>query len=319
MKFERIYFDTNFYRELTQNIEPVQIKSRFSHLAKVGLKKNIDSHIHIYVIYELLSHLSSNSDPHFLNCKNAILAINHHCRDSKTKEFKYINDFDSELIKYFFNKNRDKTDEVYNICSKLCDYIIYNQNDYYLEDIRQELKAFTSTVADMKGDFINYYKSLIYKIDPSVIGWRLNKDDKSMRRKNLDFLKSDEFLNILAREEVHRLSKYANVNPTEKDILKFTKFINDNFSFPLFIKIEILRRINGSGLDLSKKNRGNWFWDIQIASCVYTDNNLNIIPYIFVTSDKGILKIAKKYGLNKRVISKQDYINLLQIDSNFLN
>lgn len=314
MKFERIYFDTNFYIKLTQNITPVQVKSRFSNLAKVGLKKKIDSHIHIYVIYELLTHLSSDSDPYFLNCKNAILAINHHCRDSKTKEFKYINDFDSELIKYFFNKNRDKTDEVYNICSKLCDYIFYNQNDYYLEDIRQELKAFTSTVADIEGDFINYYKSLIYKIDPSAIGWRLNKDDKSMRKKNLDFLKSDEFLNILAKEEVIRLASLANVNITEEQVARFTNFINDNFLFPLVIKVEIIRRITETGFNLSKKNNMNWFWDIQLASCVYTNKNMNSIPYIFVTSDQGILKIADKYDLNERVISKNDYIKLLQID-----
>jgi len=314
MKFKYVYFDTNFYRDLTKNKTPVQIKSRFSTLAKVGLKKKIDSHIHIYVLFELLSHLSSDSDPNFLNCKNAILAIIHHCRDTKTKEFKFINDFDSELIKYFFNKNRDKTDEVYDICSKLCDYIFIYRDDHYLEGIRQDLKAFTSTVADIEGDFIYYYKSLINNIEPSVKDWQLNKDDKSMRRKNLRFLNSNEFLNILAKEEVIRLASLANVKITEEQIVKYTAFIIRYFLFPLVIKIEIIRRIIETGFNLSKENRSNWFWDIQLASCVYTNKNMNSIPYIFVTSDQGILKIAKKYDLNERVISKNDYLKLLQID-----
>lgn len=313
MKFERIYFDTNFYRELTQNITPVQIKSRFSNYVKIGLKKNIDSQVHIFVIYELLSHLSSDTDPNFKNCKNAILAINYHCRDPKDKKFKYINDIDSELIEYFFKQKRNETEEDYDICSRICDYILTNQDDVYLKSIRHYLNIFNSKVSEIENNFIDYYRKIIYKIDPSVNDWHLNKYDENMRRKNLRFLNSDEFIEILAKEEVLRLASYVDVKITKGQTAEFAKFIIDNFLFPLIIRVEIIRRITESGYDLSKENRSNWVWDIQLASCVYTNKNQDIIPYIFVTSDQGILKIAKKYDLDERVISKQAYFDILQI------
>ena len=313
MKFERIYFDTNFYRELSQNMTTAQIKSRFTNFAEVGIKNNIDSHIHIFVIFELLSHLSSIRDKHFENCKNAILAINYHCRDSISGKFKYVNDFDSELIDYFFEQNRNETNEVYDKCSKICDYILNNQNDVYLKGIGHDLQTFTSAVEDIENDFIEHYDTVISQIDPSVSDWHLNKNDKKMRRSNLQFLNSNEFLKILARNEVIRLANLVNVKISEDQTTEYAKFIIDNFVFPLVVRVEIIRRIIESGYDLSKNSRGNWVWDIQIASCVYTNKNKGIIPYIFVTSDKGILKIAEKYDLNKRIISKQDYVNLLHL------
>ncbi|GAI13891.1 unnamed protein product, partial [marine sediment metagenome] len=221
---------------------------------------------------------------------------------------------DSELIKYFFNQDRDATNEIYNKCSVICDYILSNHNDYYLEIIRPDLKLFTSTVADIEKNFIKYYETLINEIDPSTKDWHLNKNDKIMRRRNLQFLNSIEFIEILAREEVQRLSSIARVKITEEEILRFAKFILENFRFPLFIKVEIIRRIIESGYNLSKKYRSNWFWDIQIASCVTTNKDINFIPYIFVTSDQGILKISEKNNLRDSVISKQDYFKLLQID-----
>lgn len=314
MIFNRIYFDTNFYRELTLNLTLSQIETRFSNFAKVCLEKNIDSHIHIYVIFELLSHLSSPSDPSFNNCRNAILAINHHCRDSNTREFKYINDIDSELIKYFFNQERNETDEVYDKCSLICDYILSNHNDYYLEEIRPDLKIFTSVVFDIEKNFIRYYEALINEIDSSTKDWHLNKNDKLMRRRNLRFLNSIDFIKLLAREEVQRLSSITRKKITEEEVLRFAKFILENYKFPLLIKVEIIRRIIEIGYNLSKKDRSNWFWDIQIASCVTTNKYMNFIPYIFVTSDQGILKIADKNNLRDRVLSKKDYFKLLQID-----
>lgn len=279
----------------------------------IGLEKNFDSHIHIYVLFELLSHLLDPSDPNFTNCKHAILAINYHCRDSSTSEVKFINDLNSELIRYFFEDHRNETNEVYDLCARICDYILNNKDDEHLEDIRTYLECFTSVVEDTENDFIEYYRLMIDKVDPSSTGWHLNQTDRNMRRRNLQFIESNEFRKILAREEVQRLSKYANSKPIEREIDSYTNYIIENYSFALLLKIEIMRRIIESGFDFTRRNRGNWFWDIELASCVCTNEKKQNISYIFVTSDRDVLEIANVNGFGDRIISKQKYFDLLQI------
>ena len=193
-----------------------------------------------------------------------------------------------------------KYDELYDLCTQLCGYIGENENDKLLKNIRDDLKGISRGMLDVEKEFIESYREFIEFLDPNTKDWQIYKNHKDFKKRNLGFLDSDEAIIQIAELEMERIAKLAGANASELEIKKNAQILIYNFRVHLILHKEILKRFIISGCDLSKKNRSNWFWDMQLVACVHTNSDREAL--VLVTSDKDILKAAEKSGNRDKVI-----------------
>jgi len=305
---ETKYWDTNAYREFTYNLSPSEVRERIIKLRKIEESRSISAYSHLFVLSELLSHLANQSDPAFENCRCAIICVWNHCLEKDSGKIKFISDLDSMLAKRFLNVDIKGAEDSYEHISSLCKYINENDFDKNLDGIRAGLKLTEKFVVDEKNRFIDHYKRLIQFIDPNARNWRIYKDNKAIKKKNLNFLNSEMSYIELSKHEAQRIGNLANIKMTKKQIKELSEYIRKNFRLHLELKIEIIRRMIISGFDLSNKRRSNLYWDLHIAACVFKNSHPTQTELSLVTSDNEILKAARKIGYNKEVITLRDYL-----------
>lgn len=95
----------------------------------------------------------------------------------------------------------------------------------------------------------------------------------------------------------------------DQDFDRKVAFVVDHFSTPLRLYRSILLRIVSTGCDLTKKNRSNWLWDIQIsfaAGC-----HVNTLPVQIVTGDRDIAAAATEADVGGSVLSLEQHLSRL--------
>jgi hypothetical protein len=83
------------------------------------------------------------------------------------------------------------------------------------------------------------------------------------------------------------------------------------FSVSIRFYQEMLKRIVETGCDISKKQRSNSIWDLQIAVGVGQRLQSGLPELVLVTGDAAITKAAKDAGLSEYVKSVDEYLATL--------
>jgi hypothetical protein len=311
-----IIFDTNAYRQFTFGKSLTDVTTSIAELIEKERIVGAEAFANPFVMLELVAHLADANDPAYENCKHSAFALALHCA-RKVNGYDHIAvlaDSESQLCKIFHDQvPSTNTDTIEKLC-KICKYISLDSSEESLEKIRNNLKEIALIVATIESRFVSDMMTYtVQGFDPTAIDWSSLKANPLLRKKLLTFLDSPTSLQLLARAYAIKSYILLGKSVNNSSIDDMAKFFLDRFEAPLRLYNEIVKRIVMSGCDLTKNNRGNWIWDIQIAFNVGTFHNVNGLTVRVVTSDKDILKAAAQANCASLVFSLQDYNNKLDI------
>lgn len=304
-----IVFDTNSYRSFTFGKSILDIISEVNNLAKKESSNGVLAFANPFVMLELASHLADPTDPAYNNCLGSIIALSLHCAH-QPKQIAVLADSESQLCWALHRKvpatHQDTTEK---LC-RLFNYISTHCSESDIAKIRNDLKEITGVVSDTEARFISdMMQFTVQGFDPEATDWSPLRNDATLRKKVLTFIDSQDSLLALCR--VHVFKSYfllgESIDETQVDTL--SKLLLMNFEAPFQLYREIVRRIIMTGCNLSKKNRANWVWDIQIAFTIGPNHNLNGLSVRLVTEDGDILEAAKKANCESMVCSLREYLS----------
>lgn len=310
--------DTNFYRTLcyyaSGNLKPVdKIIQYFKILKKKEQKSNHKAFCNPFVLYELLSHLSSDLDKAYEVCKRSVVGLFEHCQEDG--HLRFIADSELQLTKLLFDiepvGNLDTTEKF----SLIAKEIHRNSSDTNITKFKDTLTEISSKRNESKFLFVDDFKKFIMEeFELTTFSWSPLKSDKSKRKVYLRFLETDQFKKVIAKSFVLKsaiLARREN-NLSEDETNRMIDLVQNVFETPIELFIELLRRLAISGLDLSKKKRENYLFDIQIVFSISKGMILNERTPVLITNDNDIIQAANKVRCVDQCYSINRYQRLLK-------
>lgn len=309
-----VVIDTNAYRDLAKKNQEESIDS-MKRILELERKNNIKAMLSPIVLLELFSHLSNKNDENYNNCKNAIIISYEHCRTEDN--FRLFLDFEIQsCITLFRIKPLDLEQEQRYLYGLAYD-INNNPDENHIEQRRDVYKYINDKVQSMENRFrCDIWNYVIKTLDKVATSWKPNFDTKEERDEILRLIKSDNFLKFLATSQV---SKSVDICFGEKRKLSEIEIINmsdeilNKYPAPFYLYREILYRIiqNGVNFENTKKNRVNWWWDMQILFCIGA-GKVNDEDVYLITSDTDMVKAAEEAGYRNKIKTLDEYISILK-------
>lgn len=314
--------DTNFYRNLSYNdngqLKTIhEIKDFFCNLGKSESKNGHSSYCNPFVLLELFSHLADENDSSFEVCRRAVVGIFEHCRMGDN--LKLIADSELQMSKTLFNRAPEGNLETTEKLSILAKKIYKNPSSTNIITFKPILEEISTKIRQSEKYFIDDFREFILKdLNPDKVSWKPLKDNKEKRKRFLKALNSRQIKKSVAKAFVIKAALLVNKNIDigDQEIERKIDYILTYYQTPIELFIEILRRISTSGLDLTKKNRENYIWDLQIVFSIAKDHIINNRIPVLVTEDKDILKAANKVNCSNQCINIQQYLELIEKNKN---
>lgn len=318
-----VVFDTNAYREFTYDENLNSIKNKVLNLIKDERGKGIQAFSNPFVMLELASHIADVNDNAYENCKLSVIALAQHAAiQNDGEQIAILADSESQLCKFLFNEQPLHHSNVTEILSQmyktLSQFSSEDEIDTNIVRNRENLMRIKLFMDKAEKRFINEMMDyVVLGFNPKADNWEPLKHDESLRKRALNFLNSQNSLQLLAQSQVKKTCSILNKQIDDSELDNMTSSVLEKFEVPLQIYNEILKRIVISGCDLTKKNRSNWIWDMQIAFVIGASHRVNNCPVRLVTSDKDIINAAKNTNCSNVVYSLQRYIDSLK-DNTFM-
>lgn len=273
------------------------------------------SYAQLFVACELLSHLADPGDPALDDCGRGILGLWNHCLQDGNEMIRFIPDPELQFAKEFYGETDEQYEYLYNNVMYLCKEVNASNLRDDLNDIRPDLGQIEKAVERSEKAFVDdVLKQVVQHTDPRGDDWRMFEKDKAARNEILTFLDNDESDIAIGVSNAIRFQRAAGVSDESvEDILAKGRYLADNYQVPIKLYKEILKRIVQTGCDLTKKNRANRLWDMQISFYLGPNNRVQGEQIVLVTDDGDIVKAAEEAGASRFVMSLSSYCGLLDL------
>lgn len=303
-----IIFDTNAYRDFTYGKSYNEVVENTERLIDIENNQDIEAYMYPVVLLELYKHLAHPNDCAYENCKQSVVAAYLHTKFQDSDDFRILMDSESLLVKLLFNCKREDPEQMWNIVGTHAYQIYADPCERHLDTFRPNFRLFAEFVDKIESRFVNDMSTIVSALNPSAKDWHPLKEDDRKRTQILNYLKSDKSLLLFAEAQVYKACQLVKKDPESIDIHKYAERVKELFLTPLILYREIIKKIVISGCDLTRRNRGNWIWDIQILFGV-GKGTLNNKRLILVTTDGEMLDAAKRARLEDKVLRLKDYLD----------
>lgn len=312
----RVVFDTNAYRTLVHGLLVREAQDAIVQLRGREEQAGIQAVTTPYVMLELLAHLADPQDPAYADCMSAVCALQRHCEvDPATGQLAILGDAESHLARGLYGVTPTNHQQTTQILAWTCLSVQRNPTEEHLDHVRSYLVGIRDWMQQAERDFVNDMRSFVVQgFDPAAQNWTPLQHDADLRRRVLEHLGSQDALRELAQILVLKamLQTHGGIRP-DPDFDRKVDFVVEKFSAPLRLYREITKRIVMSGCDLSKKNRANWLWDIQIAFGVgAAGHTVDGQPLQLITDDKDIVDAAREANAGDAVLSLNVHLARVQ-------
>lgn len=311
-----VIFDTNAYREFTYEYAKnfSEVIDNMEKLVDLEKNKQIEAYLTPPVLLELLAHLANPNDMAYENCKHSVVALYLHSKFQESDNYRIFPDSESLLAKALFNYENEAMIQKINELGNIAYQIYSNTQEVNMNRIRSDFETIANYVNRVKMQFVDdILIFVVLNLNPSAKDWNPLRGDTKKRREFLNYLDSGSAIHDLARMQVIKACQVANKDPKEIDINKYTKYVKKNFSAPLYLYNEILKKIAMSGCNLlqPKQRRWNWIWDMQILFGA-TMGTLNDKKVLLITTDSEMLKAAVNAGLGNNALKLKEYLESIE-------
>lgn len=311
-------FDTNFYRTLTFQKTFEEISGDFDRLRKHEFESEITAFLNPFVLLEVLSHLGDINDPAFKHCRNSVLAIFLHCTEMINGQivFNVLADSESQICMSLFGLEPESHKRLTNQILAIAK-IIAELNDLKIpEEIINDCRILGEDVQTRKARFVQDMQTHVLRPkNEKKDVWKPELENGQERKDLIKFFSSDEGLISSAHALVFKATKLLKIEISSNDMARKVDYLLKCFPLPLKMYNLILCRIFETGCDLSKKNRKNWMWDMQIGFSIGGPNfRVDDQKVALITDDKFFKESARAIKLEDSVFSISEYLNKVQVE-----
>ena len=313
-----VIFDNNAYRDLLprpdEGADPtVKIKL----VRELEAKKRVQALASPPVLVELVARLIDRLPLPYQRARDAIACLVHHCEMAIDGEAKVatLTDPISQLCLQLFGEEpsgfRSSTDQLVSFARQLAEELPGSLPDVHRAFV-EDIAAF---VAGQEAAFVEHFKQTAVKVlDPDNDGWSPLRDEPQLREKADKFFSSQEAQVAFAEMQVRQCASVLEKELSDAEIREQAEAFTEQLAVPASLFNEIARRIFTTGCDLTKRNRPNWLWDINLALTINPWSCVDEKPNLVVTSDADILAAAQSAGCGERVMPLDDYQRWLAYD-----
>jgi len=311
--------DTNFYRNLVENIDYkdlVTLDSVINCLLDAEASKGIKAMMGTISSCEILSHLlDDESTRGFKSCIKASRVLYHHCKENDSS-YRLLPSPQTQIAYEYFgfqNQIAIKTQQsVGYIFSELAKDTSSATIIKYKAELEQVKKHISETEKCLIKEIQQYCKS----IDPNYIDWNLFVGDKKNRNKFLSNIRSIAFDNTTALAML--LAVYQQIKSqgfhtqyTQVQVERMVKNYVSNYKTSIELRRFFWEQLLNPGFDLTKKSRANFLWDEQILH--FVNHKLGNDNIVLITSDQKMVDAAQHCGCKNSIMKYDEYINYLGI------
>ena len=304
-----IIFDTNAYRDVG-GLEVVvgDLVAREATHGHKGFASPI-------VIWELAAHLADESDPSYGECRDGLCFLWEHCRLPGSHQVRIVADPESLLCMMLFEEEPAEHLETTQMLANLADRVAAIPAG---EPLPADVTALAAELADdiktREKRFIDDMQKMVVAIDATATGWQPFEGDKKQRGKLFRSVRSPEMRHHIARAHVERAASILGKNPDDADFTALASDLEKDAAAAVELYREMLARLVGTGMDMTKKNRENYLWDMQILIGIGQEvarPGEDVLLAGLVTGDKAVREAAEAAGNETDVITVPDYLQLV--------
>jgi hypothetical protein len=140
----------------------------------------------------------------------------------------------------------------------------------------------------------------------------LNSWDDVVKRPDLvqpafAYLRSNASRWDFARWQISAIAERLDLDLAPDQLDERTRDYAQLFAVGITLFNQILAKILIQGCNLTKRNKANWFWDLQLALSIGADHEISGKSMLLVTSDNDVLQAAKEAGHGDFVINLRAY------------
>ncbi|QEC41688.1 hypothetical protein [Pseudobacter ginsenosidimutans] len=310
--------DTNAYRKLVTGKREAEILPTANEMRIRERSVNCTSLLSITVSMELMRHLSDETDPHFEDCKKALILQYHHTQSNPggpNNSISFIPPLNEILSEFYFQKSSLLFGAYRLILATL--ELIAKDPDNNISPEKKNLLAIGSQILHDKKEIRDNFEDFIKSYTGGIVDWTHFKKDKKTKPKILKDIRSGKALMLF---NLSMLDRAHSVHQIKLDITnidpKFQRPLSDFFTFfePLLVLLQTLFMKMLDGVDaLSDYTNPKWntLNDIQIlaSACYQTflERN-NGTKVILVTDDQGIHAACKNTYMEDNVWTVSRYL-----------
>ena len=307
-----VAFDTNAYRALAYNADPVEAVGRTERLLEVERAEGIRPLASTVVLMELLAHLGDPEDPSYDVCKSAICAAVRHCRmnsDSGDYHVAIRPGTDLQLCIALWGLWPGTLLHNDDMIRAIALRIGEDPSEDAMQQLRPDLEMVSRVMAETERTFAESTRAyLMPQIEASATELGLTTDRGDLRTDSLAYLETEQARELVAEAFVLRARDHTSVRETAEETRERARFVAKEFEAGIRLYVAMMKKILVSNWDLTKGGKGaNLLWDMQVAFLVGKGHAVQGRSVFLVSGDRAIVDAAHEAGLGEDVMSFDVY------------
>jgi hypothetical protein len=302
-----VVFDTNAYRDLQLALPGAGIASMPVLRAKEA-QNRITAYANPYVIMELASHLWDANDPNYAECRQGLCCLYEHCRTDGGAQLRLVADSESLLAHMLYQRVPAGSQETTERLSRLAYAVGVAPAGELPQGIRDACKNIADQLAGRESLFVGDMATVVQSMNPGCAGWVPFAKDQSQRAEALAVVRSKDMPYRIAVAYVLRVRNLLGLAGNAPDLKGMADAVLDHAPAPIALYGQILERLVNTGCNLTKRQRANWIWDMEIAVGIGEAFGHPAQRMTLVTGDHAIVGAAKAASLGQYVRVLHDYL-----------
>jgi hypothetical protein len=293
-------FDTNIYIGLGA--------ARAAELARRQRAASVISGASVWTVAELASHLADPTDPRRGRCLGALRALwQHYALYDGSKHFlPFVPDTEDILCRELFGRDTPGRAEEIDAGGAFVRRVAMGDADE-LNELSPALAGLRDHIAHVEAEFVAAMRDIVQHLDPRASGWETFRSDPERRRAILARIDAGHGLRYFAEALVRRAAASIGTAIEGADLQHRVEFVMRHFGTPLRFFDAIIRKLVDGGVDMSKPQRANSIWDLQIAFYGVPGWAIDGAPLILVTDEGAIREAARRAGDASATMSLNEF------------
>ena len=268
---------------------------------------------------ELASHLWDEDDPAYAVCRCGLTSLYEHCSTENGGQVRVLADSESLLAHMLYQRTAPGYAEMNQRISTLAQRIACAPPGTLPQEVRGACKVLSDKISTQESMFVQDMREVVQQMNPACANWSPFRRDKLKRDQALVAVRDRGMPWRIALAHVRKVRALLGIPPDAPELKEMADTVLEHIPASIALYREILERLVTTGCDLSKPERANWIWDMQILMGIGESIGNPPRRVTVVTGDKAIVEAAQTASVGDCVKSLDDYLSELQAYSLALN
>jgi hypothetical protein len=305
-----VVFDTNAYRDYCHKILPGSAL-KMEAIRTYESSRQIRALANPFVIMELAAHLTDDQDPDYANCRCALNALVEHCATDDASQLRLVADSESLLAQFLLGQELPTHRQTTEVLAKLAMRVHSFGTDQLDAEAISVCSEIKRQLADREDQFVQDMRQVVLMLNSTCTDWNPFAADPTGREQALAAVRTPDAVLALASAFVIKVHLLAGVSIPENELRPMSEAVLERFRPSLTMYLRTMEHIIMTGSDMSKPQRANTVWDMQILMGIgqpFADSPGDLM---LITADTAVKRAADAASADQYVLQLQEYLAAL--------